>query len=136
LTNWAAIGEQRILLYPTPYKPVTLRVDGKVLPTPLTDFTSTDPANDTGARLSIPYQYQESFIAYVEALALDRENDDRAPGKKQEALYLIKQDIQSDDMRLGDNINPRVRHWFEQGNQGNAQQLNSILWATLSGDDY
>ena len=131
LSHWAAVGEQRILLYPPSYKAVTLRVDGKVLPTPLTDFTSEDPANDVAARLTIPYKNQESFISYVEAICLDRENDDRWAQKKQEAFQLIRQDIQADEFRLGDNEAPRIRHWTEQAFDGNAQQLNSILFVNL-----
>jgi hypothetical protein len=131
LTHWAEIGEQRILLYPPLYKPTILRLDGKILPTPLTNFTSEDPSADVDARLTIPYRYQESFINYVEAICLDRENDDRWPAKRQLALQMIREDVQSDEFRLGDNMAPRIRHWQEQAFDGNAQQLNSILFVNL-----
>ena len=63
--------------------------------------------------VSIPYKYQESLIEYVIALALDRENDDRAPIKKQEAMSLIRSDILDDMRNLGDVENPRIRSLME-----------------------
>jgi predicted extracellular nuclease len=42
-------------------------------------------------------------------MALDRENDDRAASKKQEALVLIRQDIQADMQGLSEVENPRIK---------------------------
>lgn len=131
VSHWAQIGDQRILLYSPVYKPTTLRVSGKTLPTPLTDFASIDPASDVAARLTIPYRYQESFLEYLRAVALDRENDDRAQAVKTSALQLVRQDMQYEEERLGDNTAPRIRHWSEQAVDGNLNQLNSILFVNL-----
>lgn len=95
---WATAGDNKIHLWPSKLKTGVLRLDGKI--TPSLDLTGS-PA--------IPMRYQEAFIEYVKALALDRENDDRAGVKKAEALALIRQDIQDDMRQLGDAENPRIK---------------------------
>lgn len=109
ITHWTDLSDNRILVYPRTFLNVTLRVDGWITPNALTTL-SNHP--------TIPYKYQEAFIEYVIALALDRENDDRAAGKKQEALGLIRQDILSDQRGSGDVDNPRVMHWNESNVDG------------------
>lgn len=99
---WAVVGDNKITFWPPKVPSTLLKIDGKI--TPAIDLTGS-PA--------IPMRYQEAFIEYVKALALDRENDDRAQGKKIEALNLIRQDIQDDMRSLGDSENPRVKSIFE-----------------------
>lgn len=102
---WAAAGDSKIRIWPPTVKSIVLKIDGKITPV-LEDPTSvsfdiTYP--------QIPLRYQEAFIEYVKALALDRENDDRAMAKKQEALLLIRQDIQADMQGLSEVENPRIK---------------------------
>lgn len=99
---WAAAGDNRIHFWPSTMKPGQLKIDGKIT-----------PALDLSGSPTIPMRYQEGFIEYVKALALDRENDDRAQSKKIEALSLIRQDIQDDMRNLGDAENPRIKSPFE-----------------------
>ncbi len=87
VTHWAPTQDNKFLVYPFTFPSVQVTVDGYITPTALSDL-STYP--------TIPYRYQESFIEYVIAMALDRENDDRADGKKQNALSLITMDIRDD----------------------------------------
>lgn len=88
---WAVVGENRIRIWPPQTKSMNLQVDGKVFP------QQPDPTQAGFASYPIvPAKFQEAFIEYVKAMALDRENDDRALQKKQEALTLILQDIQTD----------------------------------------
>lgn len=99
-THWAPIGENRIKIYPPAVPNGTLRIDGTVTPEAFSNL-ATYPL--------IPFRYQESFIEYVTAMALDRENDDRAATKQATALGLIKEDIRADQSNRGGDINPRVR---------------------------
>ncbi|NBU33823.1 hypothetical protein EBZ38_03260 [bacterium] len=99
---WAVAGDNRIAFWPSKSKSTLLKIDGKIT-----------PAIDLSGSPAIPMRYQEAFIEYVKALALDRENDDRAQGKKIEALNLIRQDIQDDMRSLGDSENPRIKSIFE-----------------------
>jgi hypothetical protein len=46
-------------------------------------------------------------------MALDRENDDRATAKKQEAMALVRSDILDDMRNLGDTENPRIKSMLE-----------------------
>lgn len=87
---WAIAGDNRIRIWPPLTKAMALKIDGKITPSApdVNSYSSTYPV--------IPYRYQEGFIDYVIAMSLDRENDDRALQKKQEAMTLILQDIQSD----------------------------------------
>lgn len=106
---WAVAGDNTIRIWPPSVKVMDLKIDGKITPT----FDTT----------IIPYKYQESFIEYVIALALDRENDDRAAGKKQEAMALIRTDILDDMRNLGETENPRIKSMLE------------IKFDSFSGDD-
>lgn len=103
---WAVVGDNTIRIWPPTVKVMSLKIDGKITP------TVPDPDSMTSA-LPIPYKYQESLIEYVIALALDRENDDRAPVKKQEAMALIRSDILDDMRNLGEVENPRIKSLFE-----------------------
>lgn len=94
---WAVAGQNRIRIWPPTTKNITLKIDGKVTPEQ-PDYNSF--GNEYPA---IPVKFQEGFIEYVKAMALDRENDDRALTKKQEAMTLILQDIQS-DLEVDDRI--------------------------------
>jgi len=87
---WAIVGDNRIRIWPPTFKNTTLKVDGKITPAApdVNSYSSTYPV--------IPYRFQEGFIEYVIAMALDRENDQRALQKKQEAMTIILQDIHSD----------------------------------------
>lgn len=94
---WAVAGQNRIRIWPPTTKNITLKIDGKVIP-------EQPDYNSFGNEYpSIPVKFQEGFIEYVKAMALDRENDDRALQKKQEAMTLILQDIQS-DLEIDDRI--------------------------------
>lgn len=95
---WATAGDNKIHLWPSTMKTGVLKIDGKI--TPALDLTGSP---------TIPMRYQESFMEYIKALALDRENDDRASVKKAEALALVRQDIQDDMRNLGDAENPRIK---------------------------
>ena len=101
-TYWAVAGQNRIRVWPPTTKNGTLKIDGKILPV-LPDPNDTVVSNFDNQYPDIPIRFQEGFIEYVKALALDRENDDRALNKKQEALTLILQDIQS-DLEVDDRI--------------------------------
>lgn len=94
---WAVAGQNRIRIWPPTTKNITLKIDGKVIPEQpdYNAFGNEYPV--------IPVKFQEGFIEYVKAMALDRENDDRALTKKQEAMTLILQDIQS-DLEIDDRI--------------------------------
>jgi hypothetical protein len=108
---WAVAGDNKISIWPTKTKITTLKLDGKITPVlkaPINNETEFDASSP-----EIPLRYQEAFIEYVKAQALDRENDDRAASKKQEAMLLIRQDIQSDMLNIGDAENPRIKSPFE-----------------------
>lgn len=105
-SHWAVVGDNTIKIFPPTVKAMSLKIDGKITP------TVPDPDSMTSA-VPIPYKYQESLIEYVIALALDRENDDRAPMKKQEAMALIRADILDDMRNLGDVENPRIKSMLE-----------------------
>lgn len=109
LTHWAEINDNQVLFYPPQFASTTLRVDGYITPTALTTLSNYP---------TIPYRYQEGFIEYVMAMALDRENDDRAVLKRQSAMDLIMKDIQADQGSRGNVDAPRVRHWNEANVDG------------------
>ena len=112
---WAPIGDNKILLYPPTFETGTLKIDGKISPVALTTLSNFP---------TIPYRYQESFIEYVIAMALDREDDQRAAGKKQEALALIREDIRDDLRQLSNTTNPRIKDMREQRNDGDNRFLH------------
>lgn len=123
-SHWAVVGDNTIRIWPPTVKAMALKIDGKVTP------TVPDPDSMTSA-VPIPYKYQESLIEYVIALALDRENDDRAPLKKQEAMTLIRADILDDMRNLGDTENPRIRSLMESrfdGVNGNSDVPGFNVW--------
>ncbi len=121
LTHWAPTGDNRIVVYPPIFSDTTLKVDGKIRPGALHTLANYP---------TIPYHYQEAFMQYVIALALDRENDDRATNMKQVALGLIKQDIQDANSGLGNVMEPRIRSMAEQrldGASANTDPLNMLF---------
>ena len=120
---WAPIDDKSIILYPPIFKNTTLTLDGRIQQSGL--FTLTNYP-------TIPIRYQESFIEYLYALALDRENDDRAAGKKNDAMALIRQDIQDDDNLFGDIFEPRIKHLNEAIFDGVSGNLEAILFANIS----
>lgn len=111
---WAIAGDNKIHLWPSKLKTGVLKIDGKIT-----------PSLDLSGSPAIPMRYQEAFIEYIKALALDRENDDRAPVKKAEALALIRQDIQDDMRSLGDSENPRIKSYNEIYEASNAYPVIS-----------
>jgi hypothetical protein len=110
---WAEIGDSTIVFGPELFETQVLRVDGKVDTTAFEtasavwDLVSNPGAYD-GVFPEIPYKYQEAFVEYVTALALDRENDDRSSQKKGEALALVRRDISDDTRRSGDELSLRM----------------------------
>lgn len=101
---WAPVGDNTIVIYPPNFSDTTLKIDGKVKPSALSTLTNYP---------TIPYHRQDSFIQYVLALCLARENDDRANSMKAEAMELIKQDIQDDMRNLADSEDARIKHAAE-----------------------
>lgn len=98
---WAPVGDNTILVYPSVFKDTTLKVDGKITPSALLTLSNYP---------TIPYRYQETFISYVLALCLERENDDRAPMMKQEFMMKVRLDIQQDMSDLGaEDGEPRIK---------------------------
>lgn len=106
---WAAIGHNKIYVWPPNVRSQDLLIDGKISPSSTIDSTTQQLSGNP----IIPMLYQEGFIEYVKALALDRENDDRAAAKKVEALQLIRLDIQTDMRNIGDTLTPRIKSMFE-----------------------
>lgn len=88
--SWAIVGDNRIRIWPPTFKTSQLKIDGKITP------VAADVGSYNTSYPVIPYRFQEGFIEYIIAIALDRENDQRALQKKQEAMSIILQDIQSD----------------------------------------
>lgn len=116
-THWAVVGDNKIRIWPPTVKVMALKIDGKITP------TAPDPDSMTSV-IDIPYRYQESLIEYVIATALDRENDDRAPIKKQEAMALIRSDILDDMRSLGEVENPRIKSLLEARFDGLGDSLD------------
>jgi len=104
ITHWAPAGDNVIVVYPATFADTTLKVDGKTRPTSLVTLSNYP---------TIPFHYQESFIQYMIALGLDRENDDRATNMKLMVKDLIKSDIQDSNSKLGVNLDDRIRHQRE-----------------------
>jgi len=110
---WAVAGDNRIRIWPPTVKVTSLKIDGKITPTVPDPNNSADMAAYISVVSGIPYKYQDSLIEYITALALDRENDDRASAKKQEAMTLLRADILDDMRNLGDVENPRIKSLSE-----------------------
>lgn len=117
---WAEAGYNKIILWPPKFESGTIKMDVRIQTPQLTNLTNTP---------LIPYKYQEGFIEYVIAIALDRENDTRASTKKSEALQLIRLDIQDDMRRLGDTTEARIKHWREARLDGvGGANLDALLF--------
>lgn len=122
-THWApGGGDNKIILYPKTFQDTALKVDGKVTPTAL--FTLSNYP-------TIPLRFQDGFVEYLKALALDRENDARANGQRAFANQLIKQDIQNDLAGSGDSDQPRIKAYNEQVMDGVSANLDELYrqWA-------
>ena len=102
----------------------TLKIDAKTKIASMTTLTN---------RLTIPYKFQESFLSYVYAIALDRENDTRFAAKKQEAMFQIREDIQDDMSSEGDVLEPRIKDGREAALDGFSLNLNSVQFALFGG---
>lgn len=109
LTHWAPVSDNQIIVYPKTFSDTALRIDGPITPSALLDLSNYP---------TIPFRYQDSFIKYVMGEALDRENDSRAASTKQEAMTLLRQDIQDDMGKSGSIDEARFKHWWEMGNDG------------------
>lgn len=117
-THWApGGGDNKIIIYPPQFQDTTLKVDGKITPTALLTLSNYP---------TIPLRYQDGFVEYLKALALDRENDARANGQKQFAMSLTKQDIQNDLAGLGDSDQPRIKAYQEQVTDGVSASLDQL----------
>lgn len=114
---WAAVRDNRIRLWPPSIETGTLKIDGKITPVALDNLANFP---------TIPYRYQESFIEYVIALALDRENDDRAPMKKQDAMNLIRLDINDDMAGAANTDEPRIKSQFEKADDGVSSSISGF----------
>lgn len=121
--GWARLDHKTLRIYPPNFKNQTALLNGRRQEASLTTLSNT---------LQIPYKFQNSYIKYLEALALDRENDDRAISKKAESASLILEDMDNDMQRTGDVSEPRIKDLREAAQDGFAQQLNSILFATIT----
>jgi hypothetical protein len=117
---WAPINNKDILLYKPVFKNGTLKIDAKTKIASMTTIGNT---------LTIPYKFQESYINYVIAIALDKENDDRFAAKKQEAMLQIREDIQDDMSSEGDVFEPRIKDAREAQLDGASLSLNSLQFA-------
>lgn len=106
---WAPTSDNKIYLHPKTFQTTSLKIDGWITPTALTTLSNYP---------TIPFKYQESFIEYVMAMALDRENDDRAEAKKASAIELMRLDIRNDVQSRGDTDQPRVRSMAEAAVDG------------------
>jgi hypothetical protein len=104
LQYWAPCGDNEIIVWPKTFEDTTLKVDGKVTPTALLTMANYP---------TVPYAYQDSFMAYYLGLCLERENDDRAERKMASAMALIQQDIANDSGHLANSGQPRFRSLFE-----------------------
>jgi hypothetical protein len=121
LLLWApAGGDNEIAVYPRIFSNLELRLDGIITPTPI--MTGS-------AYFTIPVHYQDAFVEYVKALALDRENDARANAQKNAALAMIRQDIAADKANLGATDTPRIKDYWEQGIGGSP--ANDALYMAL-----
>lgn len=109
VTHFAPTQDMNFLVYPTNFPSVVMTIDGYISPEPLLDMSDYP---------TIPYRYQHTFIEYVIALALDRENDDRAPQKKADCVQMFLDDIRKDKETVGDIDSTRIRHWGEANVDG------------------
>lgn len=124
-SRWAPVGDNRIILWPPSIKTGSLRIDGKISPAALSTLSNFP---------TIPYRYQESFIEYVIAMALSREDDERALSKRQEATLLIKEDMRDDLRQLSNTANPRIRSLREARFDGTGSNIDALFFGWLSQD--
>lgn len=122
-TWWARTGDNTIKIWPPKFAGLTLKLDGKISP-PDTGHDLTTLSNYP----TIPFRYQESFIEYVTGIALDREDDTRAPNKKAEAMALLKMDIADDLRNLGQTMNDRMKSMAEASTDGQYGNIDAYLW--------
>jgi hypothetical protein len=123
LKGWAASGDDKIVVHPKVFKDTQLRIDAKITPSALISMSNYP---------TIPYRYQESFIKYVIAQVMERENDSRADSIKQEAAMLIRQDIQDDLASNGSSADePRFKHYWEAAADGIGGDLEPQWLASL-----
>lgn len=128
VTMWAPLGDNRIILYPPTFASATLKIDGWISPGALTTLSNYP---------TVPFRYQEGFIDYVIAKALDRENDDRAAQKKEDALELIMADVRKDMTQKGSVDLPRVRSWAEANVDGvGGSDLSNLYFNYLFSFEY
>lgn len=119
---WAPVDDYKIKLWPPVFATGSLKIDGRTTEIQLLTLSNYP---------LIPFKYQESFIEYVIAMALDRENDTRSEAKKESAFKLITQDIKDDLRQLSNVDNPRLRHWREARFDGVGTDLESYVWAAM-----
>lgn len=125
ITHWAPLSDNRIMVYPKVFGVTTLKLDGKITPGALTTLSNYP---------TIPYRYQESFIEYVTALALAKENDDRADSMKLGAIQMFIEDIKDDVRSQGDVHEPRIRSLREASFDGiggadlQSLYIDSLFW--------
>lgn len=109
ITHWAVGDNATVIFYPPNFNDTEVKVEGKILPAALSILTNYP---------TIPYDQQFSFISLVIAVALDRESDDRANRKRQEAEAMIRADIAA-EMKIGSDMDEeRFKHHFEKAFEG------------------
>ena len=119
-THWAPVGDKKIVIYPSIFSDTVLKIDGKIEPTALLTLSNTP---------TIPFRYQETFINYILAWALERDNDDRAARMKQEFLLQVRQDIQDDMAQQGGTDQPRIMSMDEADADGNQDEFDALnMW--------
>lgn len=123
VTLWAPVADNKIRIWPPNVKTGTVKIDGKISPVSL----STNLANFP----DIPYRYQEGFIELVIAMALERENDDRAPGQFSKAIAIIREDIKDDLRQLSNTENPRIKSMREARHDGIGANIDAFLLGFL-----
>jgi hypothetical protein len=127
---WAVAGDNKIRIWPPNIETGTLKIDGKITPTLL----NTTDGKNIATYSDIPMRYQESFMCYLTALVLDRENDSRAPNKIREAMAMIEQDVKDDLRQLANTTNPRLKHFQEVKHDGVGSGEDAWLWAWWNSD--
>lgn len=119
-THWAPVGDNEIAVWPATFAGTTLKVDGKVTPNALLTLSNYP---------TIPFRYQDTFVEYLKAIALDREDDNRASGQRLYVERLVRQDIQDDMSALGDTEDPRIKSQMELLEAGLSPEQSYALWA-------
>ena len=119
---FAASNDNKIVIWPKTFAGTTLKIDGRITPTALLTLSNYP---------TIPFRFQESFIEYLKCIALDRENDDRAPQKKAEFAQLLRADIAADMAALGDTEEPRIKSAIELA-QSSLNDPSYDFWAFYS----